>query len=89
MLLHSDSLLNDREGKWEILKMSQQKEVREPLKPSENIPSVKYHQKKIKKSIHPDLPKGQKTNPWKLDDFEIGRPLGKGPFKHCVIKNCV
>ena len=66
--------------------MSEQKEVREPLKPSENIPKGQSHQKKIKKSIHPDLPKGQKTNPWKLDDFEIGRPLGKGLFKCYVIK---
>ena len=30
--------------------------------------------------IHPDLPKGGPANPWKLSDFEIGRPLGKGKF---------
>merc|ERR1711892_673525 len=33
-----------------------------------------------KKSIHPELPKGAQTNRWKLSDFEIGRPLGKGKF---------
>ena len=27
-----------------------------------------------------DYPKGQEENPWKLEDFEIGRPLGKGKF---------
>ena len=66
--------------------MSEQKEVREPLKQSENILKRKYHQNEMKKSIHPDLPKGQKTNPWKLNDFEIGRPLGKVPFKYYVVK---
>ena len=34
----------------------------------------------FQKSIHPELPKGAQTNRWKLSDFEIGRPLGKGKF---------
>ena len=28
----------------------------------------------------PDMPKGGPQNRWKLEDFEIGRPLGKGKF---------
>ena len=28
----------------------------------------------------PEYPKGSPTNPWALDDFEIGRPMGKGKF---------
>lgn len=28
----------------------------------------------------PDYPKGAEDNPWKLSDFDIGRPLGKGKF---------
>jgi len=34
----------------------------------------------VKKKIHPDLPKGDAKNRWTLEDFEIGRPLGKGKF---------
>jgi len=28
----------------------------------------------------PDYPKGSLDNPWKLSDFDIGKPLGKGKF---------
>jgi serine/threonine protein kinase len=28
----------------------------------------------------PEYPKGGPNNPWTLDDFEIGRPMGKGKF---------
>eukprot|EP00096_Caligus_rogercresseyi_P014355 TRINITY_DN684_c0_g2_i1.p1 TRINITY_DN684_c0_g2~~TRINITY_DN684_c0_g2_i1.p1 ORF type:complete len:285 (+),score=82.41 TRINITY_DN684_c0_g2_i1:232-1086(+) len=28
----------------------------------------------------PNYPKGSPDNPWKLSDFDIGRPLGKGKF---------
>ena len=28
----------------------------------------------------PNYPKGGEGNRWKLDDFDIGRPLGKGKF---------
>ncbi len=28
----------------------------------------------------PDMPKGGPENPWRLSDFDIGRPLGKGKF---------
>ena len=34
----------------------------------------------LQKKIHPDLPKGDAKNRWTLEDFEIGRPLGKGKF---------
>ena len=27
-----------------------------------------------------DYPKGGQNNRWKLEDFDIGRPLGKGKF---------
>ena len=56
--------------------MSEQEE-RENLKSNGNISNNQTQKKKIQKPIHPDLPKGKPTNPWKLDDFEIGRPLGK------------
>ncbi|QQP53042.1 Aurora kinase AAlike, partial [Caligus rogercresseyi] len=32
------------------------------------------------KDLGPDYPKGAWDNPWKLSDFDIGRPLGKGKF---------
>ncbi len=31
-------------------------------------------------SYGPDMPKGGRENPWRLSDFDIGRPLGKGKF---------
>lgn len=57
---------------------------REPLRPTGNllantqIPNSKTVE--AKKKIHPDLPKGDAKNRWTLNDFEIGRPLGKGKF---------
>merc|ERR1739838_1267204 len=69
--------------------MSEQKLQREPLKSTGNILGSQAQQirtkiesvpSETKKSIHPELPKGAQTNRWKLSDFEIGRPLGKGKF---------
>ena len=72
--------LSENPKMFENLKNSEQG-GREPLKSIGNIPSSSQSQQnETKKPIHPDLPKGQKTNQWKLEDFEIGRPLGKGKF---------
>merc|ERR1712018_531548 len=66
--------------------MSDQRIPREPLKPTGNILASQQNRKidskpsEPKKPIHPELPKGAPTNRWKLSDFEIGRPLGKGKF---------
>jgi len=64
--------------------MSETSIKREPLRPTGNvlasshIPATKPTE--VKKKIHPELPKGNEKNRWTLNDFEIGRPLGKGKF---------
>jgi len=64
--------------------MAEASSAREPLRSTGNVmannqaPAVKPAV--VKKKIHPDLPKGDAKNRWTLEDFEIGRPLGKGKF---------
>ena len=48
--------------------------VREPLK------SLKNNQQQQNGNNMRQQPKGGPVNKWKLEDFEIGRPLGKGKF---------
>merc|ERR1712109_145536 len=64
--------------------MSDSSVKREPLKSTGNLisnpPSNPSKPGEVKKKIHPELPKGDPKNRWTLNDFEIGRPLGKGKF---------
>jgi len=55
---------------------------REPLKARENIVlDSKNDQEQVKPNPYGvNYPKGGKDHPWTLQDFEIGRPLGKGKF---------
>jgi len=62
--------------------------TREPLKSTGNVLAGQAQRPRtdmkppmdLKKPIHLELPKGDEKNRWKLSDFEIGRPLGKGKF---------
>jgi len=47
---------------------------RAPLQSRENLPTAS------KSVFGPDYPKGGPGNRWTLNDFDIGRPLGKGKF---------
>lgn len=54
---------------------------RQPLHAVDNVP---LKQKEVKDKgpnpYGPGFPKGGPSNRWKLEDFDIGRPLGKGKF---------
>lgn len=55
---------------------------REPLKATENVMKQGEDSQQIKKPDNPygpDYPKGNRVK-WRLEDFDIGRPLGKGKF---------
>ena len=54
-------------------------EGRAPLKATENIMNTTTTQP-TKNIYGPNYPKGGPGNQWTLDDFDIGRPLGKGKF---------
>jgi len=48
--------------------------ARQPLASKENLPEDNAN------PYGPNYPKGGPENPWTLQDFDIGRPLGKGKF---------
>ena len=53
--------------------------ARAPLQSRENIPCD--DEKPVEKNPYgPNYPKGGPNNSWTLEDFDIGRPLGKGKF---------
>ena len=51
---------------------------RNPLQSTENLPAKDPGT--TKNPYGPDFPKGGPDNRWTLQDFDIGRPLGKGKF---------
>jgi len=53
---------------------------RVPLQSTENLPSQSGGASKAKSNYGPGYPKGGPSNRWTLNDFDIGRPLGKGKF---------
>lgn len=59
---------------------------REPLKQTENVLRAQNNVVRTENSLNkpnpygPAYPKGGQGNRWKLEDFDIGRPLGKGKF---------
>ncbi len=53
---------------------------RDPLLPVENVPLQDGAEVKPSNPYGAGYPKGGKGNEWKLSDFDIGRPLGKGKF---------
>jgi len=46
----------------------------------ENLPKQSAGGSKPKSTFGPEYPKGGVSNRWTLEDFDIGRPLGKGKF---------
>ena len=53
--------------------------ARPPLQATENLPA-KDGGSSDKNMYGPNFPKGGPDNRWTLEDFDIGRPLGKGKF---------
>ena len=58
---------------------------RQPLHAVDNVPHKQKEGAKDKLADRANpygsaFPKGGPSNRWKLDDFDIGRPLGKGKF---------
>ena len=59
---------------------------RAPLQARENIPNISTNRTldssslKNDKDFGPSYPKGGPGNRWTLEDWQIGRPLGKGKF---------
>lgn len=58
---------------------------REPLRSTDNVMATQQKAVTASKADKPnpygaDYPKGDSKNRWKLQDFDIGRPLGKGKF---------
>ena len=52
--------------------------ARPPLQATENLPAKEASS--AKNTYGPSFPKGGPDNRWTLEDFDIGRPLGKGKF---------
>lgn len=53
---------------------------RAPLQSRENLPGQATGSKPKTSNYGPGYPKGGVSNRWTLEDFDIGRPLGKGKF---------
>ena len=57
--------------------------ARQPLHAVDNVPPKQKEMNAKAKGSNPygpGFPKGGPSNRWKLEDFDIGRPLGKGKF---------
>ena len=57
--------------------------ARQPLHAVDNVPLKQKEVATKNKGLNPygeGFPKGGPSNRWKLEDFDIGRPLGKGKF---------
>ena len=52
--------------------------TRPPLQATENLPASDPGA--VKNMYGPSFPKGGPDNKWTLEDFDIGRPIGKGKF---------